>query len=232
MLPAEQLAAVESQSSEDELDEVDKLKAGEMRARDEQAEDYDKMWMLNLFSVVEIPLTLKYLGLEQSHLLLEAGCGTGRMTREFAKHAKEVVSVDFSWESLQRCKRKLTDAGVTNVHLLQADICRLPFASNQFDRVVSCQVLEHVPQAHHQNAARDLGRVLRKGGQLALSAYQYNIFCKMKHDKSGFHDGGIPYYRFDKQELRELLSTSLRVERMTGALAYHYLARCRKESAS
>ena len=47
-------------------------------------------------------------------------------------------------------------------------------------------------------------------------------------EKQGEHDGGIPFYRFDKEELRSLLSRSFLVEGMTGALVYHYIARCRK----
>src|SRR5438105_63975 len=105
----------------------------EMKARDEQAEDYDRMWWLNIFSLLEIPAMLMHLSLRPSHLLLEAGCGTGRMTRQFAERAESVVAIDYSWESLLACGQKLEAADVQNVDLVQADICRLPFRAESFD---------------------------------------------------------------------------------------------------
>ena len=56
----------------------------EMAARDAQVKDYDRMAFLHLFGQVEIPLTQRALGAEPSDRLLEAGCGTGRMTRRLA----------------------------------------------------------------------------------------------------------------------------------------------------
>lgn len=204
-------------------------KREEMRARDEQAADYDRMWYLNLFGFVEVPLTLLHMKLSRRHLLLEAGCGTGRMTRQFAERSGEMVSVDFSWESLRACKAKLAATGITNVQLAQADLCHLPFTTGCFDRVVSCQVLEHIPsEAARQSAVSELVRVLQTGGNLTLSAYQYSILMRLFGEKEGEHAGGIYFFRFTRDELRALLSPFVRVESMTGALVYHYIASCRK----
>ena len=204
-------------------------KRAEMRARDEQAEDYDRMWHLNLFGQVEVPVTLMNLDLRTEHLLLEAGCGTGRMTRQFAGRCREQVSIDFSWESLRACRAKLAAAGVVNVHLAQADLCHLPFRSDCFDRVVSCQVLEHIPsEAARESAIAELARVLRTGGNLTLSAYQYSLLMRLFGEKEGEHDGGIYFYRFTRDELKRLLERHIQVESMTGALVYHFIARCRK----
>ncbi|HXG23893.1 MAG TPA: methyltransferase domain-containing protein [Chthonomonadales bacterium] len=204
-------------------------KRSEMRARDEQALDYDRMWHLNLFGLLEIPMTLRQLALAPDHLLLEAGCGTGRMTRQFAARCRQVVAVDFSWDSLHSCAAKLQKAGVRNVDLIQADICRLPLQSAIFDRIVSCQVLEHIPTpAAREQAIEELGRVMRPGGNLVLSAYQYSWITRLFTQKEGEHTGGIYFYRFARDELQALLSRSLTVEAISGALIYHYTARCRK----
>jgi ubiquinone/menaquinone biosynthesis C-methylase UbiE/uncharacterized protein YbaR (Trm112 family) len=205
-------------------------KLSEMKARDEQVGDYDRMWHLNLFGLVEVPATLLHLDLGSDHFLLEAGCGTGRMTPQFAARCREQVAVDFSWESLRVCAAKLRRAGVTNVHLAQADLCHLPFRTEQFDRIVSCQVLEHIPSAGAREAAvSELARALKRGGNLAISAYQYSLLMRLFGEKEGEHAGGIYFYRFTRDELRALLSRHLRVESMTGALVYHFLARCAKK---
>jgi hypothetical protein len=45
-------------------------------------------------------------------------------------------------------------------------------------------------------------------------------------EKEGEHAGGIPFYRFERREFRDLLGTALSVQAMTGALVYLYLAQC------
>ena len=226
------------ESAGESLPEVDwpghelESKRMEMKARDEQADDYDRMWWLNLFSMVEVPAMLMHLYLRSSHTLLEAGCGTGRMTRQFAGRCDSLIGMDYSWESLLACKRKLEKSGVVNVDLVQADICRLPFRSESFDRVVSCQVLEHVPTPESRSAAvEELARVAKSGGNVALSAYQYSVLMRLFGEKEGHHEGGIYFYRFTRDELRHLLSRHMKVESITGALVYHYIARCRKGEA-
>lgn len=205
-------------------------KRSEMQARDAQVDDYDRMWHLNLFGLVEIPAMLAKLSLSPTHHLLEAGCGTGRMTPEFAARCRHLLSIDFSWESLRACRRKVNRAGIQNVDLVQADICRLPLKDGAFDRVVSGQVLEHIPTpAARESAVADLARVLVPGGNLVLSAYQYSLLMRFFGEKEGEHAGGIYFFRFTRDELRALLARHVRVESITGALVYHYIARCRKE---
>ena len=202
----------------------------EIAARDAQVGDYDRMAFLNWFGKVEIPLTLRALEPSPSDLLLEAGCGTGRMTRILSQNVREIAAIDFSFESLRVNRRKLFAAGIGNVHLIQADLCRLPFAGCVFDRVVSCQVLEHVPGPEARAAAvQSLRHVLKPGGTLALSAYKHSLLTRAFAQKEGQHDGGIPFFRFTKSEMRKTLATQFTVHSITGALVYLYLAKCSKK---
>lgn len=204
-------------------------KRSEMAARDAQVEDYDKMRGLALFGKIEIPVTLSYLNLNAGDTLLEAGCGTGRMTPTFAARCRSVVAADFSFESLRVCRRKLLAAGITNVDWIQADVCTLPLASEAFSKVVSCQVLEHIPTPDSRaKMVAELARVVRPGGNIVLSAYKHSLFTRLFDKKEGAHAGSIYYYRFHRRELHTLLSSRLTVQKMTGALVYHYLARCYK----
>ncbi len=201
----------------------------EIAARDAQVSDYDAMAFLNHFGRIEIPLTLRALRPLPTDCLLEAGCGTGRMTRVLASAVRELVAIDFSFESLRVNRRKLLAAGATNVHLVQADLCRLPFASSAFDRIVSCQVLEHVPSSDARAAAvSSLHATLKPGGTLALSAYKHSLLTRAFSQKEGSHDGGIPFFRFTRSEMRDTLGAKFQVHSITGALVYLYLARCSK----
>jgi hypothetical protein len=74
----------------------------------------------------------------------------------------------------------------------------------------------------------DQTRVACSGGDIVLSAYKHSLFTRLFDKKEGAHAGGIYYYRFHRRELHTLLSEYLTVQRMTGALVYHYLVRCRK----
>ncbi len=223
------LPHVLANGEENHADESVVRKRSEMKARNDQVKDYERMWYLNLFGRIEIPVTMRPLRLRREHVLLEGGCGTGRMTPSFAAKCDRLVSVDFSLRSLQRNRAKLRKQGITNVDLVQADLCHLPFRSEVFDRVVSCQVLEHIPTPESRlMAVQGLARVLRRGGKLVLSAYQHSLLTRLFGEKEGEHDGGIYFYRFSREELHRLLSQALEVKSITGKLVYHYIASCVK----
>lgn len=203
-------------------------KQTEMKARDAQAAAYDRMLGLRLFGVFELPATMRRVHVGSSHTMLEAGCGTGRMTRAFAAHCSSLVAVDFSWESLLSCRRKLAAAGVQNVDLIQADLCRMPLADGVFHRVASCQVLEHIPSEQARaEMVRQLARVAAPDARIVVSAYQHSVLTRAFDRKEGEHEGGIYYYRFAKKELRALLATAMQVDSVSGSLVYHYMATCR-----
>ena len=203
----------------------------EIAARDAQVADYDRMAFLNAFGKVEIPLTCRGLSPQATDRLLEAGCGTGRMTPTLAGRVRDLVAIDFSFESLRVNAGKLRAAGISNVQLIQADLCHLPFTALTFDRVVSCQVLEHVPgESARSEAVSELARVAVADATLVLSAYQHSALTRAFGEKEGEHAGGIPFFRFTRSELRAALSTAWDVKSVSGALVYLYLARCHKRA--
>ncbi|HZP82520.1 MAG TPA: methyltransferase domain-containing protein [Chthonomonadaceae bacterium] len=209
-------------------------KRSEMAARDAQVEDYDRMRYLTLYGkLFEIPATLAELSLRPTDVLLEAGCGTGRMTLAFAARCGTLISVDYSLESLRVCQRKLQAAGVQNVDLIQADNCALPLADHRFDKAVSCGVLEHVPTVESRSKMiAEMARVTKAGGAVVLSAYCHNLFTRLFGEKEGAHAGGIYFFRYNRRELHAALARHLDVQRITGKLQYYYLARCRKPDAA
>jgi SAM-dependent methyltransferase len=54
------------------------------------------------------------------------------------------TSIDISSDSITETKRRVEEAGVTNVEFRQADIFDLPFGAESFDHVFVCFVLEHL----------------------------------------------------------------------------------------
>jgi len=93
--------------------------------------------------------------------VLEVGCGTGRMTAAARARGAQVVATDAVHQMVAR-------AGEVTPGVCAA-LPDLPFAEGCFDAAVGAFVINHVgdPPA----ALRELRRVLRRGGRVALSCW-------------------------------------------------------------
>ena len=113
------------------------------------------------------------LALAPGMTVLDAGCGEGRHALELRRRGCRAVAIDLSRRDLNRARYLLaslaqgTRPPVSAALVARADTQRLPFPDGAFDRVLCSEVLEHV--AHPGRAARELARVLRPGGVLAVS---------------------------------------------------------------
>lgn len=97
-------------------------------------------------------------------LVLEVGCGTGALMERLQAKG-EVVGMDLSQEMLARAVRRQRSRGLA-VPLVCGDVQDLPFRDGAFDSVVSTFVINAVPNL--QDALREMLRVLKAGGSLAL----------------------------------------------------------------
>ena len=96
--------------------------------------------------------------------MLDAGCGSGRLTVELARGGAAVTGVDTNTAQLEVAAQRADEAGVSLV-LLEADFNEaLPFADATFDAVVSR--LSVMAAADPVATLRELGRVLEPGGRL------------------------------------------------------------------
>ncbi|MFH0965478.1 MAG: methyltransferase domain-containing protein [Planctomycetota bacterium] len=98
--------------------------------------------------------------------VLDAGCGGGRYARIAARWGAQVFAVDLSEavESARDLCRGLP------VHVLQADLRRLPFPQRFFDVIFSIGVLHHTPDTREH--MRALTRHLALGGTFSLWLYK------------------------------------------------------------
>jgi SAM-dependent methyltransferase len=103
-----------------------------------------------------------------SDVVVDIGCGVGRLTRALATRAREVVGIDISAEMLTQAQR--LNAGLTNVRWVHGDGRRLTgVGDEEADACVSHVVFQHIPDpAVTLGYVREIGRVLRPGGWAAF----------------------------------------------------------------
>jgi ubiquinone/menaquinone biosynthesis C-methylase UbiE len=120
--------------------------------------------------------------LEPGQRLLDVGCGPGTITLDLASRVSpgEVVGLDASAEVVAQAEQARVDAGATNVRFVTGDVYALDVEDSSFDVVHAHQVLQHLtdPVA----ALREMGRVARPGGVLAVRDSDYAAFAWAPRD--------------------------------------------------
>jgi ubiquinone/menaquinone biosynthesis C-methylase UbiE len=108
-----------------------------------------------------------------SRKILDAGCGTGAVMKYLARYG-EVTGFDFSAEALKFSRRR------GHTRLAQASVLQIPLASDQFDAVVSFDVICETGVDDRQ-ALREFTRVLKPGGIVLLRLPAYS-WMRGQHD--------------------------------------------------
>lgn len=93
--------------------------------------------------------------------VLDAGCGGGFLSEEFARLGCRVAGVDLSRESIAAARAHAVREEL-DVAYAAGDAGRLPFRDGSFDAACCCDVLEHV--ADPEGVIAEIARVLRPGG--------------------------------------------------------------------
>ena len=103
--------------------------------------------------------------IEPTDDVLECACGTGVISLRIAERCNSLVATDMASGMLRRAEKKC--AGFANVSFAEADITKLPYGDNRFDKVVAGNVIHLAPDHRCQNRPADDG-LLCKPGQAIL----------------------------------------------------------------
>jgi SAM-dependent methyltransferase len=114
-------------------------------------------------------LTARYdvLGLQPGDRVLDMGAGAGRHSFEAARRGGVVTAVDLDLAELKHVRNVSGADPSCWTSAVNADALRLPFDDGTFDRIIASEVMEHIPD--DAGAARELARVLRPGGTMAVT---------------------------------------------------------------
>jgi ubiquinone/menaquinone biosynthesis C-methylase UbiE len=121
--------------------------------------------------------TVTNLKLQAGAKVLDVGCGAGASALPAAEAVGKngfVVGVDLAARLLDRARTKALADGLDNVEFRLADMTALNYPDGSFDAVVSVFSIFFVPDM--EGLVRELWRMVRPGGKLAVTTWGPRIF--------------------------------------------------------
>ncbi|MES2988112.1 MAG: metalloregulator ArsR/SmtB family transcription factor [Pseudomonadota bacterium] len=132
----------------------------------------------------------KALGAAPIGTLIDIGTGTGRMLELFAPQADHALGIDRSSEMLRLARAKLSERGLANAELRQADLYALPLSDGGADAAILHHVLHFAQQPGA--AIGEAARVLAPGGRLLIADFapheREDLRQQDAHTRLGFSD--------------------------------------------
>lgn len=121
-----------------------------------------------------VMLFLRWLDAKPQDRILDGACGRG-FVLNFVRAVSQckLVGQDLEYRYVRLAHTQLAERAL---HLLNGDLCHLPFASGTFDKVLLAEVLEHL--ADDRAGLAEAVRVTRPGGLILVSVPNANYpFC-------------------------------------------------------
>jgi ubiquinone/menaquinone biosynthesis C-methylase UbiE len=144
-------------------------------------------------------VALERLSLRPTDHLLDVGFGGGLMLRQALPHLTDgfAAGIEVSQPMLRRARRTFR-APIRDgrLDIVEASVSSIPYADNRFDKASAVNTLHFWPDP--PAAFRELLRVLKPGGMLALVVRPKQYLEKIRFTQHGF-------VAFDDRELRSLL---------------------------
>ncbi len=127
------------------------------------APEYERKWSFYVRATCRE--TLSRMHVNPTASILDVGCGTGALLHELATTFPEcnMAGIDPSPEMLAIARQRLP----TSVELKQGWAEKIPYSSETFDTVVSCNMFHYVRRPHE--ALIEMTRVLRPDGALVIT---------------------------------------------------------------
>lgn len=199
-----------------------KTKTNEMTVRDRQAKNYMKH--------AKFPTQNRYFSCwlkkitknKKKATVLDLGCGPGPTTLMLLENNFDVVSVDFSKESLLINRESSLDYK-DKVVFIQEDLGDINLKYNMFDYIVMSDFLQHL---NGRDARERLLKMafnsLKPGGGFYLTFFNLNILNYIKGDiHGGFSDGNIKYERLSPKNIVRYFPENIVIEKINPMNIFH-----------
>lgn len=134
---------------------------------------YDRYNRLGGFGEAFRKRIVDEVSLKPGERVLDCGCGTGTLAviakREVGPEGG-VSGIDLSADQLEIARRKAQREEL-DVIFHEGSIDELPFPDESFDAIFSTLMMHHVPERVKQAAFREMRRVLKPGGRIAIADF-------------------------------------------------------------
>jgi SAM-dependent methyltransferase len=168
------------------------------------------------------------LGLRRGDRVLDMGCGAGRHAFEMFRRGGDVIAFDQDGDELADVLElfgAMRDEGQVplgaEADIKQGDALSLPFADEEFDRIVAAEVLEHIPD--DTTAIAELVRVLRPGGTIAVTVPRWlpERICWALSDAYHANEGGHVRIYAGRELVQKLQDAGLQLDGRDHVHALH-----------
>ncbi len=152
-------------------------------------------------------------------IVLDAGCGRGRVAIQAALMGASVTAVDVSAEMLGHAEESADRMGA-RVKFQLADLHDLPFSDDTFDLVFHLEILLHLEDP--EQVLAELGRVLKPHGTLVLTTNGQNPVSRLLHPGTQGSHAASRFRLFAATAVNEVMTSlfgfTWRRTRFTGGL--------------
>lgn len=149
--------------------------------------------------------------IEPNSVVMDLGCGIGRIEKFLAPHCKEIHGVDVSGKMLKLARKNVTYENVQFHKNNGRDLSI--FSDKKFDFVFSIAVLQHIEKGDAIFYLMEIYRVLKENGKTYLQFP--NLLCD--YNLHNFLDASKQKYR---GILRVRYYTPSEIEKIMGALGF------------
>jgi len=115
---------------------------------------------------LEEPDLFAIIGKVKNKTILDAGCGTGRISLHLLKKGAKVHGIDIGPNMIKNAKMK-TEQYKNRCEFKLASLYKIPYQKNSFDIVVSNLVLSHIKNL--DKVVNEMTRVLKPNGVMVIS---------------------------------------------------------------
>ena len=157
---------------------------------------------------------IDYLKGQQAKTVCDAGCGCGAYSLKLALNGFKVFGFDISPVAVNLSKELLSSGNIEHGNFQVCDILTTGFDDNQFDAVVSRDVVDHMSLRDGIAAIRELYRIVKKGGSIIITLDQLDAEYEIKPHRinsdgdylfTGGKWDGMLFHPYSESEISKLI---------------------------
>ncbi|PZM85619.1 MAG: hypothetical protein DLD55_06430 [candidate division SR1 bacterium] len=137
------------------------------------------------YSDQDVMSFLRNLDLGSGESVLDIGCGEGKIglcALSMNSNIK-LIAMDFNDRQIQQAKNTLSSNNYDNIELRVGTIIETGLKSDSIDKIIAKMVLHEIQKLDQRKALKEMYRILKKGGKLAIRCIDLN-----KENQVGFQN--------------------------------------------